>query len=43
MITVTACTKDLSIEPGVAPHRVSEYAGIGIDKEDTPRAYPVKR
>jgi hypothetical protein len=34
--------EDLSTEPGLAPHWVSEYAGIGLGDDGTPTAYPVK-
>ncbi|MDQ3577632.1 MAG: PQQ-binding-like beta-propeller repeat protein, partial [Actinomycetota bacterium] len=33
--------KDLSTEPGIAPHWVSKYAAITMDKEGAPNSYPV--
>ncbi|MEC3977538.1 outer membrane protein assembly factor BamB family protein [Amycolatopsis sp. H20-H5] len=35
--------KDISSTPGVTPSWVSEYAGIGVDKDGAPQAYPVKK
>lgn len=35
--------KDLSTEVGATPFWVSKYAGIGVDKDGAPKAYPVKK
>ncbi|GHE79073.1 hypothetical protein GCM10017786_06060 [Amycolatopsis deserti] len=42
LVLDAATGKDLSTEPGVVPVLVSEYAGIGVDDDGTPTAYPVK-
>ncbi|SDM59887.1 outer membrane protein assembly factor BamB family protein [Allokutzneria albata] len=34
---------DRSAEPGIAPHWVSEYVGIGVNSDGVPQAYPVKQ
>jgi len=42
VILDAATGQDLSAQPGAAPSAVSEYAGIGIDKQGRPIAFPVK-